>query len=94
MRAPDPLDAAALEVEPPDADAAADDDDDELDEHPAIRAAAAATATAPTAMRARSNLTMFLTAPFREKGPSSRSALIQPRSAEQTVPRTGVRIKI
>ena len=45
-------------------------------------------------MRARSNLCMFLTAPFREKGPSSRPDVDLPGSAEQTVPRTGVRSKI
>ena len=73
--------AAELEVDPAaDAELEAGDDEldelDELDEHPAITAATAATATAPTAMRARSYLYMFLTAPFREKGPSSRSASI------------------
>jgi hypothetical protein len=64
----DPPAAAALEVEAGGVD--------ELDEHPAISAATAATVTTPTAMRARSNLNMFLTAPFREKGPSSRSTSV------------------
>jgi len=71
--------AAELEVDPAagaELEAADDDELDELDEHPAITAATAATATAPTVMRARSYLNMFLTAPFREKGPSSRSASI------------------
>ena len=78
IRVPEPVAAAALEVAPA---AGADvlgveaDDDDELDEHPAISAAAAASATPPAAMRARSNLDMVLTAPFK-RGPSSRSTLI------------------
>jgi hypothetical protein len=77
--APDAAADAELEVDPAAAgelEAADDDELDELDEHPAITAATAATATAPTAMRERSNLYMFLTAPFREKGPSSRSTSI------------------
>jgi hypothetical protein len=37
---------------------------------------------------------MFLTAPFREKGPSSRPHVDLPGSAEQTVPRPADLIKI
>lgn len=41
---------------------------EELDEHPTIRAAVAAAATAPAAMRARSNIDMVVCRSFQEKG--------------------------